>query len=158
MSAAHAHVFGRCGGHSRSNSRLAADEAQARSACDRPRPWETMRWKARAWRVRCWLRLRAACSFALTQALCADYGFEYSDDEPEEEDVDIENQYYNAKGAQLTPVLFPIQSRRFSSRVWCSRSLSAPSSACAWVISRVLSPLLLKLPASPTLARACRSA
>ncbi len=27
-----------------------------------------------------------------------DYGFEYSDDEPEEEDVDIENQYYNAKG------------------------------------------------------------
>ena len=31
----------------------------------------------------------------------ADYGFEYSDDEPEEEDVDIENQYYNAKGAQL---------------------------------------------------------
>jgi COP9 signalosome complex subunit 2 len=28
-----------------------------------------------------------------------DYGFEYSDDEPEEEDVDIENQYYNAKGS-----------------------------------------------------------
>lgn len=28
-----------------------------------------------------------------------DYGFEYSDEEPEEEDVDIENQYYNAKGA-----------------------------------------------------------
>lgn len=28
-----------------------------------------------------------------------DYGFEYSDAEPEEEDVDIENQYYNAKGA-----------------------------------------------------------
>ena len=27
-----------------------------------------------------------------------DYGFEYSDDEPEEEDVDIENQYYNSKG------------------------------------------------------------
>mmetsp|Transcript_25672 Transcript_25672/g.35458 ORF Transcript_25672/g.35458 Transcript_25672/m.35458 type:complete len:438 (+) Transcript_25672:60-1373(+) len=27
-----------------------------------------------------------------------DYGFEYSDEEPEEEDVDIENQYYNAKG------------------------------------------------------------
>jgi COP9 signalosome complex subunit 2 len=27
-----------------------------------------------------------------------DYGFEYSDEENEEEDVDIENQYYNAKG------------------------------------------------------------
>ncbi|MEW5312465.1 MAG: hypothetical protein WDW38_004098 [Sanguina aurantia] len=27
-----------------------------------------------------------------------DYGFEYSEEEPEEEDVDIENQYYNAKG------------------------------------------------------------
>ena len=28
----------------------------------------------------------------------ADYGFEYSDDNVEEEDVDIENQYYNSKG------------------------------------------------------------
>ena len=28
-----------------------------------------------------------------------DYGFEYSDEEVEEEDVDIENAYYNAKGA-----------------------------------------------------------
>ena len=27
-----------------------------------------------------------------------DYGFEYSDDEQEEEDVNIENRYYNAKG------------------------------------------------------------
>jgi len=27
-----------------------------------------------------------------------DYGFEYSDDDYEEEDVDIENQYYNSKG------------------------------------------------------------
>ncbi|XP_010922119.1 COP9 signalosome complex subunit 2-like [Elaeis guineensis] len=27
-----------------------------------------------------------------------DYGFEYSDDETEEQDVDIENQYYNSKG------------------------------------------------------------
>jgi hypothetical protein len=27
-----------------------------------------------------------------------DYGFEYSDEEPEEEDVDVENQYYNSKG------------------------------------------------------------
>ena len=27
-----------------------------------------------------------------------DYGFEYSDDDQEEDDVNIENQYYNAKG------------------------------------------------------------
>lgn len=27
-----------------------------------------------------------------------DYGFEYSDEDPEEEDVNIENQYYNSKG------------------------------------------------------------
>ncbi|KAJ8476019.1 hypothetical protein OPV22_019746 [Ensete ventricosum] len=27
-----------------------------------------------------------------------DYGFDYSDEEPEEQDVDIENQYYNSKG------------------------------------------------------------
>lgn len=30
-----------------------------------------------------------------------DYGFEYSDEEPEEQDVDIENQYYNSKGAVI---------------------------------------------------------
>lgn len=30
-----------------------------------------------------------------------DYGFEYSDEEPEEQDVDIENQYYNTKGTCL---------------------------------------------------------
>lgn len=30
-----------------------------------------------------------------------DYGFEYSEEEPEEQDVDIENQYYNSKGIQL---------------------------------------------------------
>ena len=29
-----------------------------------------------------------------------DYGFEYSDEEVEEQDVDIENQYYNSKGEQ----------------------------------------------------------
>lgn len=29
-----------------------------------------------------------------------DYGFEYSEEEQDEEDVDIENQYYNAKGMQ----------------------------------------------------------
>ena len=27
-----------------------------------------------------------------------DYGFEYSDEEQDEEQVDVENQYYNAKG------------------------------------------------------------
>lgn len=27
-----------------------------------------------------------------------DYGFEYSDEDQEEQDVDIENQYYNSKG------------------------------------------------------------
>lgn len=30
-----------------------------------------------------------------------DYGFEYSDEEPEEQDVDIENQYYNSKGMMI---------------------------------------------------------
>lgn len=30
-----------------------------------------------------------------------DYGFEYSEEEPEEQDVDIENQYYNSKGEVL---------------------------------------------------------
>lgn len=30
-----------------------------------------------------------------------DYGFEYSEDEQEEQDVDIENQYYNSKGICL---------------------------------------------------------
>ena len=29
-----------------------------------------------------------------------DYGFEYSDEDYQEEDVDIENQYYNSKGAE----------------------------------------------------------
>lgn len=34
----------------------------------------------------------------ITDADMEDYGFEYSDEEPEEQDVDIENQYYNTKG------------------------------------------------------------
>ncbi len=34
----------------------------------------------------------------LMMCFVADYGFEYSDEEVEEEDVDIENQYYNSKG------------------------------------------------------------
>lgn len=35
-----------------------------------------------------------------TTAIQSDYGFEYSDEEQEEEDVDIENQYYNSKGEE----------------------------------------------------------
>ena len=42
------------------------------------------------------------CSLTLDGVVLAadmeDYGFEYSDEEPEEQDVDIENQYYNSKG------------------------------------------------------------
>jgi len=38
-----------------------------------------------------------------------DYGFEYSDDDYAEEDVDIENQYYNSKGKKKN--CFPIDSR-----------------------------------------------
>ena len=34
-----------------------------------------------------------------------DYGFEYSDEDVEEEDVDIENQYYNSKGVNLATSL-----------------------------------------------------
>ncbi|KAI3820628.1 hypothetical protein L1987_08176 [Smallanthus sonchifolius] len=36
-----------------------------------------------------------------TDADMEDYGFEYSVEEPEEQDVDIENQYYNSKGIEL---------------------------------------------------------
>jgi hypothetical protein len=36
-----------------------------------------------------------------------DYGFEYSDDEYAEEDVDIENQYYNSKGTRNTTHRLP---------------------------------------------------
>jgi hypothetical protein len=35
-----------------------------------------------------------------------DYGFEYSDEEPEEQDVDIENQYYNSKGKYFSFFIF----------------------------------------------------
>lgn len=41
----------------------------------------------------------AACIKVSPNRVPADYGFEYSDEEVEEEDVDIENQYYNSKGA-----------------------------------------------------------
>ena len=38
-------------------------------------------------------------SIKQAESAWADYGFEYSDEEVQEEDVDIENQYYNSKGA-----------------------------------------------------------
>ena len=41
------------------------------------------------------------CGFTILPCVDADmedYGFEYSEEEQEEQDVDIENQYYNAKG------------------------------------------------------------
>ena len=31
---------------------------------------------------------------------CADYGFEYSSEDEQEQDVDIENHYYNSKGSE----------------------------------------------------------
>ena len=51
---------------------------------------------------------------------CADYGFEYSDDEPEEEDVDIENQYYNAKGALQAAAQASAAGHRCSARGWAA--------------------------------------
>ena len=47
-----------------------------------------------------WPRCRTPASISSSTLLecLADYGFEYSDEEAEEEDVDIENQYYNSKG------------------------------------------------------------
>lgn len=42
--------------------------------------------------------LRASYSVPIGPCIPADYGFEYSDEEQEEQDVDIENQYYNSKG------------------------------------------------------------
>ena len=37
-----------------------------------------------------------------------DYGFEYSDEEEVEQDVDIENQYYNSKGSVLLIIVFVV--------------------------------------------------
>ena len=44
-----------------------------------------------------------------------DYGFEYSDDEYAEEDVDIENQYYNSKGALR---LFPFECQQLAAALF----------------------------------------
>lgn len=43
--------------------------------------------------------------FLFEDADMEDYGFEYSEEEPEEQDVDIENQYYNSKGFQILNVV-----------------------------------------------------
>lgn len=37
----------------------------------------------------------------VTDADMEDYGFEYSEEEPDEQDVDIENEYYNSKGTVI---------------------------------------------------------
>lgn len=43
-----------------------------------------------------------------------DYGFEYTDEEEQEEDVDVENQYYNSKGMTQRPLRS------------CKRSIASP--------------------------------
>lgn len=66
-----------------------------------------------------------------------DYGFEYSDEELEEQDVDIENQYYNSKGsaASLTSCLDDHHSQEDSlvPVAWSSHADPGPA-------SRVCSP------------------
>uniref|UniRef100_A0A0E0C0T2 Uncharacterized protein n=1 Tax=Oryza meridionalis TaxID=40149 RepID=A0A0E0C0T2_9ORYZ len=53
-----------------------------------------------------------------------DYGFEYSDDEPEEQDVDIENQYYNSKVKDLGPVWPAYLTDAYTVPVrWCTHLL-----------------------------------
>lgn len=44
------------------------------------------------------LNTLSVCFYYSVDADMEDYGFEYSDEEQEEQDVDIENQYYNSKG------------------------------------------------------------
>lgn len=52
-----------------------------------------------------------------------DYGFEYSDEEPEEEDVDIENQYYNSKGTH-----------RLKHLLWGLPAAKYATELCSWAI------------------------
>ncbi|RRT69458.1 hypothetical protein B296_00035942 [Ensete ventricosum] len=55
-----------------------------------------------------------------------DYGFEYSDEEPEEQDVDIENQYYNSKGNLSIVIVFdglPTRPYVFLQRLWFKTNL-----------------------------------
>ena len=52
-----------------------------------------------------------------------DYGFEYSDEEQDEEQVDVENQYYNAKGTFKTFVsLFFFLSPSLEKRVQAKKT------------------------------------
>ena len=52
-----------------------------------------------------------------------DYGFEYSDEEQDEEQVDVENQYYNAKGTFKTFVsLFFFLSLSLEKRVQAKKT------------------------------------
>eukprot|EP00951_Prasinocladus_malaysianus_P014397 scaffold109553_cov45-Prasinocladus_malaysianus.AAC.2 len=71
------------------------------------------------------MRPGSSTSGGLDDCVCGfpDYGFEYSDDEPEEEDVDIENQYYNSKGkaADVLMVLLP-DTHQLMLISWCNRS------------------------------------
>lgn len=46
----------------------------------------------------CFEQVQAETDGGLSSPDMEDYGFEYSDEEQEEQDVDIENQYYNSKG------------------------------------------------------------
>lgn len=64
-----------------------------------------------------------------------DYGFEYSDEDLEEQDVDIENNYYNSKGAHAAGCCGPGAAGgdgpAMASRLllqWCCRQ--AHSAAC----------------------------
>jgi hypothetical protein len=58
-----------------------------------------------------------------------DYGFEYSDEEQEEEDVDIENQYYNSKGEAVGSVSGAACARVARFAVACAPRAS-PASGC----------------------------
>lgn len=59
-------------------------------------------------------------------AVLADYGFEYSDDDQQEEDVDIENQYYNSKGTLCATTAV---TQRTHAAAGCSEVWVAP-----WVV------------------------
>jgi hypothetical protein len=96
--------------------------------------------------------LRAACcALALSTAPCTDYGFEYSDDEPEEEDVDIENQYYNAKGARRRRPLTAARrnpQRALLPAASLSRARASPRRAVirGWTALRLVASLAVTAP------------
>lgn len=66
-----------------------------------------------------------------------DYGFEYSDEDYAEEDVDIENQYYNSKGTKIChhnvirstiPLTISLQ-QNLAQVFWRARNSKKPSKA-----------------------------